>query len=367
MPFVKTIHPDFFALEVLKVQQSNQICLQHLNDFVESVESLQVKLNSRSTLVEVAKPFAKSYSFKCYVRAGNDLSKQNSGGVQRREVPLNRDKNEPEKLRTIEMKITTPESLVSRKILPATRIRSDMSDLLSNFGQLFAEAGIENPWKRMDSDAGDGATGTNSSSSSLSPGSEGFKKFEGVIDRRIFDASVRRRAMSRQSSPTISKSGRLARSTIADEVEFFIRKGHILLRGFSSPVEEYESVQKFRQFLVDYGSNIYFDVSRWQSVVFILYDELPPNLYGIHRCDAESSTSSHHHSADGSKADNSATRYSTLKYIVTPREDGKIIAYIPHNFKSGALLDFITDNIPAASALYGLDTIGNGTSTDDLI
>eukprot|EP00596_Hydrurales_sp_CCMP1899_P004264 CAMPEP_0119038926 /NCGR_PEP_ID=MMETSP1177-20130426/8130_1 /TAXON_ID=2985 /ORGANISM="Ochromonas sp, Strain CCMP1899" /LENGTH=238 /DNA_ID=CAMNT_0007002135 /DNA_START=510 /DNA_END=1223 /DNA_ORIENTATION=+ len=193
-----------------------------------------------------------------------------------------------------------------------------------------------------------------------------MKEFQQIVNTQAFEISLQRNSRAIRASvfkPATREDKKYTWALLNDEVEAYMSGGNVLVKGLS-PVEQFESIDKLRQFFFDYGATVNFCVAQWSPVVLVLYapatDSVGMNSSGKTPSNGSGNgTSANGSSTNGNSANGSSTKssYSTNGGFSSPKmskgakkakdmtgyrcvKEGRMyILEIPYKFKAAPLLE----------------------------
>jgi hypothetical protein len=114
-----------------------------------------------------------------------------------------------------------------------------------------------------------------------------------------------------------------------NEIDNYIRLKHVLL--INIPIyDEIITIQNFRNFLIDYGDSVNFNLERWKKIIFMLYIEKIDIFY--------------QNKQNNMKTENKSSNNNDYK--VEKKQNGIFVLKIPAKFKTKNLLKFLRENVP---------------------
>jgi hypothetical protein len=241
-----------------------------------------------------------------------------------------------------------PNSVICKKngSINLKLFNDSITNILMQLGSFFDHLGNNNPYKLNYND--------NINNDNLNDNNNtlfDFSKFQyQELDQKIFDkiqSKLHRlkiansfKIFNSSSYQTSSKSQHMKKTTgklsqryniskefLYSEVDIFIRSGNILILNLN-PKEEFESLQKIREFIAEYGPLLNFSFDKWFQIVIILYDGIIENI-----------------DDDNNKIKMDKRMKKLIKYKYEEK-DNRCIITVPYNFKDMLLLEFIRDNVP---------------------
>jgi hypothetical protein len=275
-PLIKRIHPDLFTKETQTIRSLNLTCLQTLNELWDNLERLHTHIvsynnNNIKSTKQLPISFKQKYHLSCYIR---DNGNNNDGNDNND----NNDNNETI-LKKIDAVIISPIELCKKEEMNNQQItKVSVMKMHRQLGRFFIKTGLTNPWSIMDNndsnDTFDGDTVCISSS-------------QMIIDTQAFQRDIELKyrmahatlfntndSNSKSSINNSSKRSRMKMMPISwhllrGEADAFIRNGNVLVTNVS-PREELESIERLREFLIEYGALLNFRIDKWQMVVVVI-------------------------------------------------------------------------------------------------
>lgn len=313
----RLVHPDLFNNESLEVQDINLKCLQSLSEFFDTWNTASKQLIGGSGDISVASiHFNREYDFSCYVRlkAPSNVSLVTTCQEQTRNnllfspfilrppttissISLNKQCSYLSKQEaTLEMNALKREFLSFAKSLGIAAVNDFPEDL-----------------KLKPSDAKNRIKGfTSSQNVNVILETLKFERIMATSYNHSFHSIF-------NSNKKNSKSS--SNKFLSTEIDYYLQNGHIYVRQLSVQ-EEFEVMNRFRDFILHYGEMVYFSSVNWQNMVFVFYGD---SSFDYH---------------DKSKE----IQISKSKYACEFKSD-MFVFEIPHKFKNNKLVMLMTDHI----------------------
>jgi hypothetical protein len=395
-PLIKLIHPDHFGQQEEKIKKENLSFLQSLNELADLIQKL---VNGSRALqsIDITHPLAKSYRLSFYVPQQPSID-TNPPTEDASATPSHHTPN----LRLIKLALFTPPELTLRHRLSKVEVDLLISKLLLQMSQMFISSGLPNPWQEGNKKKDENEPNTNEVHDSRfdpyvphpSPGSstktqkqwaeaenfarrklkDDMTKLRAVVQRQIADKVMEREATFRWNNPQLecpTLDTLFPNHTYADtytskqidkamEVLRFVTNGHVMVRNSPGPKEEVIAMDKFRQFLIDFGKSINFSLWGWSRVLFLLdgQGKQPPLQFG----GRATNMAGHqfkppneylYEVIGGAKSDSKAMSEKVNQPSQhQPDEDGHMLVTIPMKFKAKKLVHHLVDNLPVAHFAY---------------
>lgn len=264
-PLIKRIHPDLFNQESQTIRSLNLTCLQTLNELWDNLERLHIHIISYNDTSKSTKQLPISlkqqYNLSCYIR--------NESTTTNNEINLKK----------IDAVIISPSELCKKDQLNNQNvIKSSVMKIHKQIGSFFIKTGLTNPWSIIDNDQNqsDPFAGETVciSSSQMIIDAQAFQRDIELKYRMAHATLFNTNDHNSKSSVNSSKRSRMKMMPISwhllrGEADAFIRNGNVLVTNMS-PKEELESIERLREFLIEYGALLNFRIDKWQTVVVII-------------------------------------------------------------------------------------------------
>jgi len=261
-PLIKRIHPDLFTQESQSIRLLNLTCLQTLNELWDSLERLNVHIisyNDQKKSQQLPISFKHKYSLSCYIRNNNDNNNNNN-------------------LSKIDALVVSPIELCRKDVLlTENTMKLSIMKMNKQLGSFFTKIGLTNPWNiienEVNQDPFDGET-VSITSSQMIIDAQAFQK-DIELKYRMAQATLYNiDDKNSRSSTNSSKRSKLKMMPISwhllrGETDAFIRNGNVLVMNLS-PKEEFENIDRLREFLIEYGALLNFRIDKWQMVIVII-------------------------------------------------------------------------------------------------
>lgn len=327
-PLFKKIHPDLYAMESAEVQKENLACLQTVQELSGQIQYTldllkPISLNSPQSVV-FNRPFQAVYRLHCYTHSVSEAGDSTIGAEQEAEEEA------VEKLSRVAITILTPPALRRNPITNVAAFRNALTQFLSNHAKLWHQLGLDYPWQSELQSDNEGKGGA--------PSGEQFGLRDLHINKsemelRAYDYAVTKRAFKISNSsmlrdiPRYSRYGKNLHFKVMEqnrkaEIDHYFKK-HLHLSNIS-PEEEFDVVEKFRNFLIDYGDIVNFNPLSWNQLFVLLHKDIPTN------------------SAKGGNQISGQLAFE----VKTVKKS--MIVRIPSNFRSAKLIDFLHENVPCS-------------------
>ena len=257
-PLIKRIHPDLFTQESQSIRLLNLTCLQTLNELWDSLERLNVHIISNNNQIKSKQlpiSFKPKYSLSCYIRNiyDNELSK-------------------------IDAIVVSPVELCRKDVLlTENTMKLSMMKMNKQLGSFFTMIGLTNPWNivenEVNQDPFDGES-VSITTSQMIIDAQAFQKDIELKYRMTQATLFNTDDKNSKSSTNSSKRSKLKMMPISwhllrGETDAFIRNGNVLVMNLS-PKEEFENIDRLREFLIEYGALLNFRIDKWQLVIIII-------------------------------------------------------------------------------------------------
>lgn len=274
-PLIKRIHPDLYTKESLTTRSLNLTCLQTLNELWDTLERLHIHVtsyNNNNKTKQLPILFKQKYILSCYIRIDIDNTDSNN---------TNNDTNniKDTSLKKVDTVIITPIELCKKEEMSTQHtMKLSVMKMHRQLGRFFIKTGLTNPWSIIDKDDNDILDSDETiciSSSQMIIDAQAFQR-DIELKYRMSHATLfnTNDNNSKSSINNTSKRSRMKMMPISwhllrGEADAFIRNGNVLVTNLS-PREELESVERLREFLIEYGALLNFRIDRWQMVVVII-------------------------------------------------------------------------------------------------
>lgn len=345
----RKVHPDLFANENSDVKSKNLKCMQSLNEFYETfsnVSSSKQEFSSKPSL------FHPVYDFSCYIHDTTliTINEAMDKVTNRKENilnPSNRSNNSNAKLEF---------NFISFVLRPSKDLIRNSDDEKSKQSVTKGLVVLRNDFLRFVSSLGIECEAVEKPRISATEyGNHKKKHDEGKDDHisnaeqilnelafeRVMATSFNRSLQSLFSSTPYAKSKRNAKNdVIMAEIDYYIQNGLIYVNNMSTQ-QEFEVLEKFRNFLFDYGELISFSSYNWKNLIFIFNGEdvgtetMASTTYGSRFGSDVSSNISH-------KKTNYSCKYKNNMYVME----------VPLNFKPKRLVMLLSENVDQISQYY---------------
>jgi hypothetical protein len=310
IPIFMKIHPDRYAQHEDHVKAANLACIQSINEFWSSYETLLNLLKSNAGLAP-SNTLKKQYDFTCFhmIDADTHVDGKDQGQAKVDKVPFI---------------LKVPHLLCDVEILNNNRkeAQNKLRTLPKNLVELFISLRLDDPF------AEPRAASSVQSDASLSEAQR--KEAERIsfsdsiwrmADTRAFEHDIE--LMSRSLNTTLFEQNveptDVQKAYMAADVDVYMQLGLVYVKHMSAE-EEVRALQKLRDFLTDCGWLVCFDSNNWRRVVFVINAQLNAISRKKPRC-----------------------RY-TLK-------DGFHVLEIPSKFRIKEVLNLLHTNVPESIVL----------------
>lgn len=338
-------------------------------------DSIEGMLGQSSSMIEIRNPLSRQYTFHCYLHVqekqhSNNDDKSDNNNSSNSTINNTSDGNSSSEdddksssnnsgrgaIDSIKLTLKTPVNLCSRQRLSPLALQKSLAALMVQLSPLFLRANISDPFNMQQE-----TEANNEYADALfvdTTDKKSMQDFLQIVNIRTFEANLQRNSRAIRASAFQPATKELKKQTWAllnDEAEAFIRGGHVMVKGLSA-VDEYESIEKLRQFIFDYGANINFSVAQWNAVVIMLYEPVKVTAAnpagktstsnqgssnGSHSASSSSDSGSNNPKiSKGARKSKDFTGYRCVK-------EGRIyLLEIPYKFRVSTLLEFIRVSLP---------------------
>ena len=292
-PLIKKMHPDMFVQQNDEVRRVNLVCLQVMNEMLDSIELIQTQCTQRNKgnvstplhTVDMRSPLSAQYSLNCYFHQKPGTGKST--------------------VRLVRVVMMTPLELIRRQLVPIAVIKQSIHAFLVQLAPLHDCAGLSNPFTDevpiKDNNIRECAPVNINGTVMDDWTANHIAILQQQVDVRAFEASIRR-LNHMQTASVFDTSRSLAMHAqrrerklqwrrINEEVDVFVSSGGVLMSGDITLAEEFDAVQRLRKFLQDFGADVRFDRCSWSRVVVVVVRSSPGiagqgcnNEFNVIRC-----------------------------------------------------------------------------------
>ena len=335
---VMSIHPDRYHNESKLIQSSNLKCLQTINEIWDVIETHEEKISiitdlyNSNSLIDITMTLKQSYNLFCYIR-------NESNTTTNKDIECIVDK--------VEISLKIPSLLVARQNnVPIQNLSTALFEIYKQMGVFATILNLENPWQEfIDKNPSKVSISTNKSSS-YDTLMENLDFQQQIFERSLKYNKYRQIREFNEFTGRKGKESRKLRQTrelLAKEVVFYLTTGNVKLRNITA-LDDFLIVNKFQDFLVEYGPYVNFQLDNWKSVVVIIHgdDHIKKNIQLLNHSTIPAIMNKYH-----------AKKW--LKYSFEVIQNKNILE-IPKDFKPKDLSEFILDHISfATDELFGND------------
>lgn len=342
-PLMKKIHPDLFATQSAEVQQTNLKCLQTIQELNAQIQYTTELLskhqnqnqNQQDLAISFLRTFNPVYRLSCYVYSSTQSSASETK-VPKDSVPEDESEGENSKndsiLTYVSMNILTPPPLRRNQIQDLETFHSSLRAFLTSHSSFWVQLNLSYPYEEYVSAAS--KTKDKDSSSTEDTFFQEFNVKKEDFQHELYAAALRNKMYANssannpilsQSPATVKEYARYGRSLTykqqlqhrKQEIDFFFQQKHVRLANVSIE-QELAVVEKFRNFLLDFGDTLNFSFVDWKHVYFVLH-------YSI-------------------KSTSTTANTFEMREVTTKKAPAVIIK-VPVNFRERKLLDYLHENL----------------------
>ena len=306
----------------MNVQDINLKCLQSLSEFYDTYkDSIEIMSNKKYD-ANTHFSFKSVYDFTCYIHPINN------GGV----TSNNNDVSTESNISDIDQNLIFvpyllhPSNIISNKStincmshMSERQIESAMNELKNKFIIFANNLGVE--VDHLISSNQDINEKNRNSKTTRSPNNNTLQYLDQLAFDRMVIAKHKRSFNSIFPTKRITKEKR--DNILMSEIDAFLQSGHNIYVRNMSKQNEFEVVERFREFIFKYADMVLFTSTNWQNLIFIF-------------------------SGDSEFMYDQSTSYLQIgkngKYSCE-QKNGMFILHVPLKFKAKILVSLISDNI----------------------
>lgn len=228
-----------FGQSSAEVRNKNMLCVRTIYDLWENLSPIANAIDEGKDNIQILVPLKHSYILECHVHRSNHCD-----DVER-----------------VIHELKSPENFRQQHVIRRDICKYELFQFLNKFGTFFSIVGLENPWPLR------GKSTACTSKMEFSTSS---------LDQLLFERVMARTHMASTTSAfkSISQKPRgkhyAERAILREHVDAYIRNKNVLVRNLSEN-DEFESMQKLRDFFLDFGDLLNFSFHAWNKVYFIVY------------------------------------------------------------------------------------------------
>ena len=401
-PLIKLIHPDIFSTSIEKVKNVNLKFLQSLNELSDNIQSMIDMTNRRGSL-DIVRPLPPSYRFSFYIKerstvdSGDDTARAVTAAIitpasftARRTLGKDPAEDALEKLLAQLGNLFTAAGLDNPWNVRENHF-SENEDAMSP-GVPRQQKNIPNWMKNGNFVRRSGRTdelGRDSMDVLMKQVKQAVE--ERMVEKEVVTRWDRKRGSAaahaasilseyrtsapdpRQTVPYKSRHRNSRGAPIGNdgftememnmmlEIDRYFSNGNVLVSDMPSPKVELETTRMLRKFLVDYGKVLNFSFKSWHGVLIVLRGDTTGTA--DRRANAQAPSSENSSASDmyrvevltptrSSEHEEEASSTAQLGGAAAKQKKlPKVVVTIPYNFKTRALLNYISKNVPQSKLM----------------